>query len=286
VILGGRVLLVLAAGIAVVAAIRIGRASDREAARSSARSSSPGYLCPMHPEVVGTSASACPICGMALEPRRSHPDFAGVSENTLVPPTYQGRFFFDVTIAKPRPMAREMRAPARIDASGAGTAIFYDDEVALLDPREKGVFTVAGGGDGDATTTQTFQVQLTDDPPRRQDRSTSAVRFVVTAVAPTAAARDGGWIKFPSRTRQLLAVPASAILQSSTGAYVLVASGDRHRIARRAVQIGRVLFGYATILGGVREGERVVAMNTFLLDAERRWGARADEPPQPPAGAP
>jgi hypothetical protein len=41
------------------------------------------------------------------------------------------------------------------------------------------------------------------------------------------------------------------------------------------VRLGRVLFGYAAILDGVREGERVVAMNTFFLDTERRWGSRA-----------
>jgi P-type Cu+ transporter len=27
------------------------------------------YVCPMHPEVVRGAPGACPICGMALEPR-------------------------------------------------------------------------------------------------------------------------------------------------------------------------------------------------------------------------
>jgi len=27
------------------------------------------YTCPMHPEIVSEAAGACPICGMALEPR-------------------------------------------------------------------------------------------------------------------------------------------------------------------------------------------------------------------------
>src|SRR5215510_6975023 len=27
------------------------------------------YTCPMHPEIVRNSPGACPICGMALEPR-------------------------------------------------------------------------------------------------------------------------------------------------------------------------------------------------------------------------
>ena len=28
------------------------------------------YTCPMHPEIVRSEPGACPICGMALEPRR------------------------------------------------------------------------------------------------------------------------------------------------------------------------------------------------------------------------
>ena len=27
------------------------------------------YVCPMHPEIVREEPGACPICGMALEPR-------------------------------------------------------------------------------------------------------------------------------------------------------------------------------------------------------------------------
>src|SRR3989441_2180919 len=34
------------------------------------------YTCPMHPEIVRNSPGACPICGMALEPRQATADEA------------------------------------------------------------------------------------------------------------------------------------------------------------------------------------------------------------------
>src|SRR3954471_967671 len=34
------------------------------------------YTCPMHPEIVRSKPGACPICGMALEPRTATDDAA------------------------------------------------------------------------------------------------------------------------------------------------------------------------------------------------------------------
>ena len=138
----------------------------------------------------------------------------------------------------------------------------------------------ASGGAGKAPV----PVRVATDPAVPRDRATSAVRFVVTGASPPGTtAGDVGWIKLPARSRQMLAVPASAIVQSPAGPYVLVASVDRRTFSRRPVQIGRVLFGYAAVLGGLRGGERIVAMNTFFIDAERRWGTRAGGASEEPA---
>jgi multidrug efflux pump subunit AcrA (membrane-fusion protein) len=79
-----------------------------------------------------------------------------------------------------------------------------------------------------------------------------------------------------------LVVPESAVLYSDEGAYVLAAPPGGHTFARRTIQIGRILdsghvadlagdhFGAIVVLSGLREGERVVAGDTFFLDAERR----------------
>src|SRR6266852_2578345 len=39
------------------------------AAKTPAPGSAVEYTCPMHPEIVRSGPGACPICGMALEPR-------------------------------------------------------------------------------------------------------------------------------------------------------------------------------------------------------------------------
>ena len=40
-----------------------------EPAMPSASSTRIEYTCPMHPEIIRSEPGACPICGMALEPR-------------------------------------------------------------------------------------------------------------------------------------------------------------------------------------------------------------------------
>src|SRR5260370_8134715 len=47
------------------------------------------YTCPMHPEIVRSGPGACPICGMALEPRvataqERNPDLATITPPFLI----------------------------------------------------------------------------------------------------------------------------------------------------------------------------------------------------------
>ena len=66
---------------------------------------------------------------------------------------------------------------------------------------------------------------------------------------------------------------------------MLAAAPGTHAFARRSVQVGRILdsgyvadraaerLGGVVVLSGLREGDRVVAADTFVLDAERRLRA-------------
>jgi hypothetical protein len=296
-ILLGRVLLLLGAIAAVVTALALGRRSDRDgggqtdkSASRNSKSAAPAFACPMHPEVTDTSATGCPICGMALEPVRARPRAVGVAETFSVSPTRQSPLFYDVAFARTRPVAREMVAPAWIDGHGVGVAVFFNDEISLLDEREDGAFHDSTRGDtgtgiGIAIGTdhhRAVKIRLTGDPPAPWDRSTSAVRFRITDPSIHAAGEIGdvGWLRFSPRTRPMLAIPYSAVVQSPSGPYVLVASQDRHTFSKRPIKIGRVLFAYATVLDGLREGERIVAMNTFFLDSERRFGQRSAGAPE------
>ena len=67
--------------------------------------------------------------------------------------------------------------------------------------------------------------------------------------------------------RSVLAVPASAVIDSGTRKVVVVEIGDG-RFESREVKVGARGDDYVEILDGVREGERVVAAGNFLIDSE------------------
>src|SRR5262249_23160637 len=86
--------------------------------------------------------------------------------------------------------------------------------------------------------------------------------------------------KFATRLRNDLVVKSSSILRSPEGPYVLVVADDRRTLTKRAVEIGNMLYGYASVVSGLRENEFVAAKYTFFLDAERRLrGAVAPSSP-------
>jgi multidrug efflux pump subunit AcrA (membrane-fusion protein) len=68
----------------------------------------------------------------------------------------------------------------------------------------------------------------------------------------------------------VLVVPYAAVLESSEGPYVLVASTDGRTLTQRRVEIGRVLGGLAVVLSGLHVQERVLVRSAFFVDAERR----------------
>jgi Cu(I)/Ag(I) efflux system membrane fusion protein len=74
-------------------------------------------------------------------------------------------------------------------------------------------------------------------------------------------------IAAPVDSATVLAVPDSAVLDTGTKQTVLVDRGEG-RFEPRAVKLGARADGYAAVLEGVREGEKVVTGANFLIDAE------------------
>jgi Cu(I)/Ag(I) efflux system membrane fusion protein len=88
--------------------------------------------------------------------------------------------------------------------------------------------------------------------------------------------------------REVLAVPASALLNSGQRTVVLVERGEG-RYEPRPVEIGQHGDEIVEIRSGLRAGERVVVSANFLIDAESNLRAVLDSfgaPPQSPAGPP
>lgn len=65
----------------------------------------------------------------------------------------------------------------------------------------------------------------------------------------------------------VVAIPASAVIDSGTRQVVLVARGEG-RFQPRPVKLGRRGDGYVEVMDGLKEGEEVVTTATFLIDAE------------------
>jgi hypothetical protein len=269
-IVAGRVLLLgIAAGAAILGFV-LTRDDDAGAVEVAVT-----YLCPMHPEVTSPTPGSCPICRMALEPKKVEPDEKASAEGARAPgdSTFELaqasalRSFHDVTRAKQYRTSREMRVPASIENGVAGVALFHHDEIELLQPHERGLFLAPAAPGG-------LIVHLTDEPPVEWDDATSLVHFRVEGKHDLRPLQTG-WLKLTARIRQGLVVPTAAVLQSPNGPYVLAVGDDRRSVTKRSIGVGSVLYGFAAVTSGLDDGDRVAAMNTFFLDAERRTKERA-----------
>lgn len=250
----GRLVLLALAVAAVASAFVLSRGRDRAAG-----SFGGAFVCPMHPEVTSSAPGECPICRMALE---------------RVSATGQDVSPALMATVKPRAQARAVRAPAWVDADGRVVAILYENQLVGLDPQAPGRFFRA------TAPAEGIDVRRTAAPPSRWDSSTSRVDFrrdVFQRGAPAMAPGDVGWVELAARASDLLAVPASAILVSPQGPYVLVVAPDGRSYTKRSLAIGQVLAGHAVVVSGLREGERVVVGNSFFLDAEQRLSQRAEQ---------
>jgi cobalt-zinc-cadmium efflux system membrane fusion protein len=115
------------------------------------------------------------------------------------------------------------------------------------------------------------EVALAAGPPVDWDRSTASVRFqVVPRRGVALGPGDQGSVFIAARPRELLVVPASAIVNSPGGPLVFVIDPSSQRFVSRPVEIGRAHQGVTAILTGLSDGEPVAVGNAFFLDAERR----------------
>ena len=95
-------------------------------------------------------------------------------------------------------------------------------------------------------------------------------------------------IDLPANGARMLVVPDSAVLDSGARQIVLIERGEG-RFEPRPVRVGSRSNGFAEILEGVKEGERVVTSANFLIDAESNLRAAlssfAAQPPATPESA-
>jgi hypothetical protein len=225
----------------------------------------------MHPEVRAASGAPCPLCGMALVPR--HP--RARSDGPLVPEEAIGQ-------ATTMGVSQEIAAPAWVeDGQGerAISALMYNDELATLSPADTAMFRASPGPA--RRMGPPVRVGRLADRPRAWDQATSRVRWRVLD-GTRLPGGETGWLEIAARDREVTVVPYQAIVPSPEGPAALVVSTDRRTIARRPLTTGRVVFDFATVIGGLGPGDRLVTEGALLHEAERRLGlppVAAEAPP-------
>jgi hypothetical protein len=241
------------------------------------------YVCPMHLEVVAREPGICPICRMALEQRTDSAtaaDSPGASTNDEVEAVENVRKHNVIDFVRRRsllPHTRELRGGAWIEDDGSISAVLYRDQVDVIAAGEQGTFSLT------RVPSVAVPVRRTSDAPVVWDASTSRIRFrPENAKGKTPSPLhpgDVGWLEVAPLPRDVLAVPASAVLQSPEGPYVLAWTGMGYQFDKRSVEIGETFakHGFAVVLSGLRANERVVARAAFFLDAERRMAGRMNE---------
>jgi Cu(I)/Ag(I) efflux system membrane fusion protein len=94
------------------------------------------------------------------------------------------------------------------------------------------------------------------------------VKARITLANPGMVLRPGMFVEvvLVSAARKALTIPTEAVIQTGTRSVVIVMDGERFRAA--TVRAGAERDGRTEILGGLNQGERVVASGQFLIDSE------------------
>ena len=236
------------------------------------------YLCPMHPDVKSAGRGQCPICHMALEPMNRdatvRPGTAAMPDTTAVDNVRKHRIMDFVKKRALLPPVQELRGAAWVEKDGVISAIFYDDQIAAMEKGDRATFSLT------RATERALDVRRTDDAPVRWDDSTSRIRFrLAPSAARTASLSEGdaGWVELARKPREVLTVPASAVLNGPEGSYVLAATAKGFE--KKPVQLGETFVkqGFAVVIAGLSLHDRVLARAAFFLDADRRLGQGAEE---------
>jgi hypothetical protein len=244
-----RLLILLLAAGAVVSAFAL--ASRREGAEALSRGL---YVCPMHPQVTAEAPGTCAICGMGLAPDRARE----APTHDLVPVPAE------ISLVRRHLVTQGVRSHAWVASDGEVDALIYNEDLAALGAHERGSFLYAAAPNAGLT------VERTTKAPSVWDASASQVRFAPDAHAPALRPGDVGLLILAPKAHEVLVAPVTAVLQAPEGPYVLVSASDGSEFAMHRVTIGKVVGGFAVVLSGIRDQERVIARDAFFLDAERR----------------
>src|SRR5271170_1840198 len=245
------------------------------------------YTCAMHPWVRESKPGQCPVCGMNLTP--IYPNESGLAETNSGMVTLEPESISTINVqtemATNRPVRRMLHLSGEITGNTANAAWFeftaYERDLQWLKIGQTFNVIVSSAPD----KIYHAQIKLHGVKPFADanfDMMSGSTTMRAEILNPPVETGDFGKQKLfnglhaeahvIAETEPTLTIPRSAVISRGIGPMVYVDNGDGH-YAPRAVLLGRVGDEFVEILGGLKEGEKVVTTGNVLIDSEAQLAA-------------
>ena len=246
------------------------------------------YTCAMHPWVRESKPGPCPVCGMNLTPVYSNESGAETNDVfgivTLEPDSIS-TINVQTDLVERRPVRRTLHLAGEIVGNSSTAAWFqftaYERDLQWLKIGQTFDVSVSSAPD----KIYHAQIKLHGVKPFADanfDMMSGSTTMRAEILNPPVETGDFGKQKLfnglhaeahvIAETEPTLTIPRSAVISRGIGPMVYVDQGDGH-YAPRAVLPGRVGDEFVEILGGLKEGEKVVTTGNVLIDSEAQLAA-------------
>jgi len=248
------------------------------------------YTCAMHPWVRESKPGACPVCGMNLTPIYANENSAAVTTNSnagevTLEPESISTINVQTELVTNRPIQFTLHLSGQIVGNSRQAAWFefttYQRDLEWLKIGQTLQVVVEGAPDKIFTA----QIKLHAVKPFTDgnfDMMTSST--TIRAEISNAPVEIGSFGKsklfnglhaeahLVAETETILTIPRSAIISRGMGTMVYVDKGNGH-YESRSVSLGRIGDKFAEVLGGLKQGEKVVTNGNVLIDSEAQLTA-------------
>jgi multidrug efflux pump subunit AcrA (membrane-fusion protein) len=249
------------------------------------------YTCAMHPWVREKQPGPCPVCGMNLTPvfENQSGGTGGTMETNSGMVTLESESISTINVQTDLVERRALRHTIHVAGEITGNSrsaawfefIVYERDLPWFKTGQTFQIVVpAAPGKRYSATIEAHGVKAFVD--ENLDMMTGSTTLRAEIANPPVEAGDLGGHKLfnnlhaeahvVAETEPVLTVPRSAVIWRGSASLAYVDKGDGH-YAPRAILLGRMGDEFAEVLGGLKEGEKVVTNGNVLIDSEAQLTA-------------